>query len=43
MADGMAFWYVPANFAFGTGEVYGGKNDFTGLLVAMDTYQNSEE
>lgn len=43
IADGLAFWYVPHRHAFRTGEVYGGPNDFSGLLVAMDTFHNSVE
>lgn len=42
IADGLAFWYVPAAYAR-TGEVYGGMNDFIGLLVAMDNFQNAVE
>lgn len=43
IADGIAFWYVPSKHAFDVGDVYGGKNDFTGLLVAIDNFQNPEE
>lgn len=43
IADGLAFWYVPSSYAFHTGEVYGGMNDFKGLLVAIDNFQNMAE
>lgn len=43
IADGLAFWFVPAAYAFSTGEVYGGMNNFSGLLVAIDNFQNAVE
>lgn len=43
IADGIGFWYVPKEYAFRTGEVYGGTNDFMGLLVAIGKFQNGFE
>lgn len=39
-ADGMALWYVkePKHI----GEVFGGKNKFTGLGIFIDTYKNGQ-
>lgn len=43
LADGIAFWYVPHDYANKTGEVFGGMNNFKGLLVAMNIFQNIRE